>query len=76
MASSDATGYVDGLTDDPRSYQQRILDLEHDNNTLRELFTDQLSAYSILRREFEEMTERNLKLVKRINEFLDRWTVA
>ena len=72
QAEADATGE----TRDLRTVEQRLIDLEHDNNVMRGLYRDQLTAYSILRREFEEMTERNIKLVKRINEFLDRWTVA
>lgn len=72
QAEADATGE----TRDLRTAEQRLADLEHDFNLLRGLFTDLLTADSILRREFELMTEKNIKLVKRINEFLDRWTVA
>ncbi|HZP06786.1 MAG TPA: hypothetical protein VFB43_17940 [Terracidiphilus sp.] len=65
-----------GTTDELRSVDQRIADLEHDNNLLRAAFAEVITSNFLLRKSFEEMTERNIKLVKRVNEFLDRWTVA
>jgi hypothetical protein len=57
-------------------HHKRLADLEHDNNVLRAQIGDILGAFSTIRREFELMTEKNIKLVKKVNEFLDRWTVA
>jgi phage shock protein A len=79
MSIPDATSYSlgAGVMPEPfRSIERRVADLEHDNNVLRSQIVDVLTAVSIMRRENEQMTERNIKLVKRVTEFLDRWSVA
>ena len=76
QAEEDALPDATGDSTDGRSTEQRLADLEHDNNLLRAAFAEVITSNSLLRRSFEEMTERNVKLVKKINEFLDRWTVA
>ena len=61
---------------DARSMIQRIEDLEADNNTLRTYLADIQADNIRLRQEFEVVSEKCVKLIAKVNEFVGRFAVV
>ena len=59
-----------------RTTEQRLADLEHDNNVLRAMLTDVQVDNSRLRQEFEGVSSRCDKLIAKVNEFVGRFAVV
>jgi hypothetical protein len=56
-----------------RTVTQRLDDLEHDNNMLRERDAERQVEYQRLESEFEAMGARCNKLIRVVNEFIGRF---
>lgn len=61
---------------DARSILERLDDLEHDNNLLRENYAQVAADNSRLRQEFEGVSQRCEKLIAKVNEFVGRFAVV
>jgi hypothetical protein len=61
---------------DARPLDQRVADLEHDNNLLRARDADRQVEYQRLSREFEQLGQKCERLIAKVNEFVDRFAVV
>lgn len=59
-----------------RTVNQRLDDLENDNNVLRSMLADSEIHNLILKREFDALGAKVEKMIREVRGFLDRFTVV